>query len=346
VHLCFCHFVGLLHLFSANAEPKTVIRWSFNPVNAVIGHGSIVETTLEFATSSDFNHLSIEIVPELQNLVTASPSEFINVQSGPTYSILLKFVIPDDSLLGSFEGTLQIRDGKQTVPDTLKITLDVTEQRISQVIIGTAGGTLMLNDGSSLRVPPNALSAATLLTMQPTDEETLPASIVDGAAFGGAISVSPSGIEFQVPATLMIPLKVPFSPSTLVPILSADEAMEVIELASQGSTDSNGVLAIGEISHLTVFFVFLPEFDQHQTQLKNDILSQINRFLNKYDGRCFADEGLIHLGSLMQVSERLFDTDIQVYINPDFLETLKAEASYVDFNVGLHIPTTHFNDLT
>jgi hypothetical protein len=48
----------------------------------------------------------------------------------------------------------------------------------------------------------------------------------------------------------------------------------------------------------------------------------------------------------MQVSERLFDTDIQVYINPDFLETLKAEASYVDFNVGLHIPTTHFNDLT
>jgi hypothetical protein len=67
-------------------------------------------------------------------------------------------------------------------------------------VIGAAGGTLMTSDGSSLVIPPGALSAPLTITMTPADASSVPG----GAASGSVFHLQPDGLQFLLPATLTL----------------------------------------------------------------------------------------------------------------------------------------------
>lgn len=77
----------------------------------------------------------------------------------------------------------------------------------TSAVIGPAGGTLTMADGSSLVVPPGALPSPTTITMSAV---TLPSAIVDSTTgpqvIGQAYQLSPEGLVFAMPATLTIAL--------------------------------------------------------------------------------------------------------------------------------------------
>jgi hypothetical protein len=74
--------------------------------------------------------------------------------------------------------------------------------------IGPAGGQITLADGSSITIPPGALSAQVAIGMAPLSQASQPGSGVVG---GNAYSLTPDGLTFAVPVTLTIA----FSPSAL-----------------------------------------------------------------------------------------------------------------------------------
>ena len=320
------------------------IQWSQNQLLFTVGQGSSAETAVQFSVTNDSERLSVFIVPELRPLVTVSPKEFLNVKAGYLYTLRLRALAPGGFPIGLFDGTLHIRRGSSTLPATLKVTMEVTNRPSVQAAIGAAGGTLSNADGSSLVIPANSVSSPVMFSIESLSEGSFPLPIPAGMAFEGGIAVGPSGLQFTTPATLTIPLRTPVSSFTVLPILSVEANGSEITLATEGRADASGALVVGEISHLSIFAVLFPS--AQSGRLKNDVLQQISGFLTKHRGRCFFDKGLLSQGSVTAVQDRLYDDDIDVYIDPATLETYKAEAVYVNWDYNpLRIPIYYFNDL-
>jgi len=71
---------------------------------------------------------------------------------------------------------------------------------VSKLVTAAGGGELSLPDGTSLEIPPGALSSDTTVTLGKPKEEG------SGVAVFGYVSLEPSGLALSIPATLTIPV--------------------------------------------------------------------------------------------------------------------------------------------
>jgi len=70
-------------------------------------------------------NIVIEAVPEIAPFLNVQPNSFESVPAGQPQSVRLAFSIPTDATFGIYDGTIHIRFGSQTLPQTLKIVVRV-----------------------------------------------------------------------------------------------------------------------------------------------------------------------------------------------------------------------------
>lgn len=102
------------------------ITWSQERINTpFMVPGDRTSVPLAFVNERDLNDLRIEPVPEVAKFVTVAPNAFVTVPAGQQQSIVLTFSVPAGTRFGAYEGTIHVREGKRTLPATLKVMINV-----------------------------------------------------------------------------------------------------------------------------------------------------------------------------------------------------------------------------
>jgi len=205
--LVFGAFVG-----TVNAQGNgQVVTWEQPEVRQTIGNGQIVTpVVVKFRVATTLTNVSVWTVPGISKFVDAQPSQFAVLQPSTDYSITLSFSVPTGAAEGLHDGTIHLRLGSRTIPQTLKlgvtvdyggnvpspnaITLSAESLRL---ITGTApNGNGLYFSGTNSEL--NAIRPGAILALPPTAQ--LPngflGRVVDVSTAGGRLFIS------TMPATL------------------------------------------------------------------------------------------------------------------------------------------------
>jgi len=109
----------------AAAQPKVI--WSQKEVKLQLSPGSGDVRQVTFTSDHNLQNVTIEAVTEIANLVTIQPATIASVFADQAQTVSLFFSIPASTTVGLHEGTIHVRFGSQTIPQTLKISIDVTQ---------------------------------------------------------------------------------------------------------------------------------------------------------------------------------------------------------------------------
>ena len=109
----------------AAAQPKVI--WSDKQISLQLSPGSGQTRQVTFTCDHNLQNATIEAVPEIANLVSIQPATIASVFADQAQTVSLFFSIPSGTTLGLHEGTIHVRTGSQTMPQTLKISIDVTQ---------------------------------------------------------------------------------------------------------------------------------------------------------------------------------------------------------------------------
>ncbi len=85
------------------------ITWTPSKVSQTISPGASTVMTLSFMSSKNINDVVVRVVPELQPFIQTNPIVFESIPKGQLIQIDLIISAPDDSQLGAFDGTVQLR---------------------------------------------------------------------------------------------------------------------------------------------------------------------------------------------------------------------------------------------
>ena len=108
---------------SATAQPK--ITWSSTSANVILSPGESTSSDLTFTSSSNLTNVVLEAVPAISRFVTIQPNIFAGVPAAQKQLVHISFAIPQGTALGTYSGTLHGRIGSQTLPQTLKVVVNV-----------------------------------------------------------------------------------------------------------------------------------------------------------------------------------------------------------------------------
>jgi hypothetical protein len=165
--------VATLGLFFArqakaqSAQPK--ISWSPPAITEVLGLGSNTSVETTFTSDTALQDVTLDVVPALVPFVTLQPSALASLAGGQAQKVSIFISVPSGTGVGVYGGTVHVRVGKQTAPQTLKITVVVTRltvtvsvpenYQINSQVLGQGGPVLINNFGSQYQhggfVPPN-----------------------------------------------------------------------------------------------------------------------------------------------------------------------------------------------
>lgn len=159
-------------------QPK--VTWSTSSTSVTLSPGESTSEDISFSSSGALGSLAIEAVPEIARFVSIQPSAVASMTAGQQESAHLSFLIPAATALGTYTGTIHIRNGERTLPQTLKVTINVWHT--------FTDGTL----GFKLHYPPTWV----LSEDSSSQQSFFSSSATDALANGDA--VTPPDITFDV----------------------------------------------------------------------------------------------------------------------------------------------------
>jgi hypothetical protein len=109
----------------AAAQPK--ITWSEKQLSLQLSPGSGEVRQVTFTSDHNLQDVTIEAVSEIADLVSVQPATIASVFADQSQSVSLFFSIPAGTSFGLHEGTIHVRTGSQTFPQTLKLSIDVAQ---------------------------------------------------------------------------------------------------------------------------------------------------------------------------------------------------------------------------
>jgi len=106
-----------------STQPK--ITWSLPSLDVTLSPGESTSRDLVFQSDQRLKKAIIEPVPELAPFLTVQPSTFATVPANTSQAVHLTFAISPNTKYGSYVGTIHLRVGTQTLPQTFKLSLNV-----------------------------------------------------------------------------------------------------------------------------------------------------------------------------------------------------------------------------
>ncbi len=104
-----------------------IISWSPKLIEEKISPSDTSEINVIFESKRDSQNIELWLTPELKDFITFTPEYFDSVSAGTKNFIHLEILVPAETPFGTYNGTLHIKVGKRTAPQTLKITIKVIE---------------------------------------------------------------------------------------------------------------------------------------------------------------------------------------------------------------------------
>lgn len=108
---------------SGSTQPK--ITWFEKQIEIILSPGETASKNLTFTSTLGLQNIVIEAVPEIAGFITIQPNTFANVSANQPQQVSINFSISSGTTLGTFEGTIHVRTGSQTLPATLKAVVNV-----------------------------------------------------------------------------------------------------------------------------------------------------------------------------------------------------------------------------
>lgn len=125
------------------------IRWSPSPVAFSINPGGRQDVPATFTSSADLTNVSVQVVPELRNIVTVSPTSFAALTPGQTATVTVTVAPSVSETYRTVEGTIHLLVGTSTVAKPLPVSISLVAPET-------------INGVSVPPEPPPALNNATL----------------------------------------------------------------------------------------------------------------------------------------------------------------------------------------
>jgi len=105
---------------------RPVVSWNNREITQTIGGAQIVSPlVVKFQVSRTLTDVNVFVVPEIRRFVTVQASDLSNLQPLTDYSLTLMFSVPTQTAEGVYSGTIHLRQGNQTIPQTLKVNVNV-----------------------------------------------------------------------------------------------------------------------------------------------------------------------------------------------------------------------------
>lgn len=105
------------------AAPR--ITWTPASVKGEVGRGERKSVKVTFVASENAQNVTVRVVPELQPIVSTSPSAFPNLEEGKTYTMTVTFAASSSAPIGLLDGVIQLRTGP-TLARPLPVKVVVT----------------------------------------------------------------------------------------------------------------------------------------------------------------------------------------------------------------------------
>ncbi len=112
---------------SSNKSSNPIIAWSPQSIEEKISLGGTSELNVVFESKEDLQNIELWLTPELKDFITFNPEYFDNIPANAKNSVHLEILVSAETPLGVYDGTLHVRVGNRTLPQTLKITLEIIE---------------------------------------------------------------------------------------------------------------------------------------------------------------------------------------------------------------------------
>ena len=90
----------------------------------ILSPGDIAAKDFTFASNQNLQNVVIEAVPEIAGFLSIQPNTFATVTMGQPQSVHISFSIPAGATLGACNGTIHLRVGIATLPQTMKIAIN------------------------------------------------------------------------------------------------------------------------------------------------------------------------------------------------------------------------------
>jgi hypothetical protein len=180
---------------------KYLIVWDPNNVELTLGLGDTKDLSVTFGSVTELKNVNLWIVPELRPYVSVAPSHFEIIKANTPYNISLHFSVPLNTETRHYGGTIHLKVGSKTYPQTFKINLNIVD--VAKVV-GPEGGILSTANGLvTVEIPAGAILEDSLLTISPTEENGIVGNIYvfgpSDFSFAYPVKVSFFYLENQVP---------------------------------------------------------------------------------------------------------------------------------------------------
>lgn len=123
----FLIFSSLIPAGVSNAAPQPKVKWSEKQVVVELPQGGGATRQVKFTSNQNLQDAAVEAVPEIAGLVSTQPGHLASVFADQPQTVTLFFSAPADAPLGLREGTIHIRTGSRTIPQTLKVSVNVVK---------------------------------------------------------------------------------------------------------------------------------------------------------------------------------------------------------------------------
>ncbi len=104
---------------------KYPITWVPEKIEQTIEIGQTAETTVSFVSRTSLKNANLWVVPELQPFISVVPNHFDSIDANIPYQVTIRFSAPQSAIPGTYEGTIHLKVGYKTYPQTLKVKLNV-----------------------------------------------------------------------------------------------------------------------------------------------------------------------------------------------------------------------------
>jgi hypothetical protein len=110
-------------LGATSVQPK--ITWSTTSINVILSPGESTSSNLTFTSSLPLQNAVIEAVPGLAGFLNIQPNTMPSLSAGQQQAVHIAISIPPSTPFGTYDGTIHVRVGTTTFPQTMKITVNV-----------------------------------------------------------------------------------------------------------------------------------------------------------------------------------------------------------------------------
>lgn len=105
-------------------QPK--ITWSpTSSIEVILSPNDTTTKDFTFRSDQPLQNVVLEPVPALAPFLNVQPNSFTSVPAGQPQAVRVNFVIPAAATLGTYDGTIHLRRGSQTLLQTLKVVVNV-----------------------------------------------------------------------------------------------------------------------------------------------------------------------------------------------------------------------------